>query len=151
MKVGETITKLIHMNSDVMKRNHWTEGTSFKMEFTVEESGAFQYGNQTSTTVKITAPNGEKSTEYYDTRYFVGELEDFAEQVIEDYLGWKNVDYVETLGVIKTFRYRFFADKQQVKQKTVHAETWDEADKKALEYMRKKRIDFDEWAGSLLK
>lgn len=151
MKVGETLTKLVHMNSDVMKRHHWKDGTAFTMEFTVEESGAFQYGNQTCTTVKITAPDGKVSEEYYDTRYFIGELKEFADQVIDDYLGWKQVDYVETIGEVRTFRYRFFENRQQVKQKTVHAETWDEADQKVLAYMKKKRISFDEWTGREVK
>ncbi len=41
--------------------------------FTVVESGAFQYGNQTTTVVQI----GEHEERAYDTRYYIGTLENF--------------------------------------------------------------------------
>lgn len=69
--------------------------------FEVTESGAFQYGNQTSTTVKIyrdgKEPNMRESTlHYYDTRYFDGGLDDLIESVVGELYGGVEHSYTRT-------------------------------------------------------
>jgi len=53
-----------------------------RITFEVHESRAFDYGNRTG--VSIESETGFVLEEYYDTRYYSGNLEQFVAQIIDE-------------------------------------------------------------------
>ena len=59
------------------------------IDFEVHESGAFHYGNRTTTTVTHFDSDGNEKgdqTQYFDTRYFHGDLDNFIKYYEEEEL-----------------------------------------------------------------
>ena len=62
-------------------------------------SGAFSYGNGTATRVTILPASGEpERTTTYDTRYFVGSIDEVAESIINDWYGSNLENYEKIEG-----------------------------------------------------
>lgn len=99
LTAGETATVSITYTVPYGEQEGMTVNEIMTIEIT--ESGAFQYGNQTSTTVKIyrdgKEPNMRESTlHYYDTRYFDGGLDDLIESVVGELYGGVEHSYTRT-------------------------------------------------------
>ena len=65
----------------------------------IVESGAFQYGNHTAAKVSVLPATGEpERTTTYDTRYFVGSVDELANEIIIDWYGinLENFERVDT-------------------------------------------------------
>lgn len=142
MKVGEKATFRIELTDKICKQNHYDSNIA-TATVEVQESGAFAYGNRTATVMVITAPDGSTQRHVYDTRYVVEPFDKFAWDLVADYLG-ENLDCMERTDTVKTYRFRAFMYRTQVKQKTIHANTEENAYAKWIEYARKKGIEYNE-------
>lgn len=90
LTAGETATVSITYTVPYGEQEGMTVNDIMTIEIT--ESGAFQYGNQTSATVKIYRGKEEPSMmngtlHYYDTRYFSGGIDDMIESMVEEHFG----------------------------------------------------------------
>lgn len=99
LTAGETATISITYTVPYGEQEGMTVNDIMTIEIT--ESGAFQYGNQTSTTVKIYRGKEEPSMmngtmHYYDTRYFSGGLDDLIESVVGELYGGVEHSYTRT-------------------------------------------------------
>ena len=89
MKAGEKATYTVYLTDRIVKER-MIPYKSFEVNFEAVESGAFQYGNQT-TTVWV---DDSGHSHHVDTRYWVGTFDKCCRQILDDYYG-RNIEKVE--------------------------------------------------------
>lgn len=149
MKAGEKATFNIELTNKICKENHYDSNIA-TATVEVTESGAFDYGNGTSTVLTVTTPDGKTNKHIYDTRYVHDPFDKFAWNLVADYVG-DNMESIERTDTMKTYRFTAYVDRAKVKQKTVHAHTEEEAYSKWTEYAKKKRIEYNELMCQFIK
>ena len=96
MTVGEKALYKVTLSDYIVNELELDSNVEW-VKFEIVESGAFNYGNHTATVVSILPASGDPERSItYDTRYFIGSIEDVAETIIEEYYG-KNLKSFEKI------------------------------------------------------
>lgn len=92
MNVGSKATYTVYLTDEIIKERD-IPYKSFKVNFEVIESGAFQYGNQTSVLWTPDTREGERR-HIVDTRYWCGSFDECCEAILEQHYG-RNIEHLE--------------------------------------------------------
>ncbi len=85
--IGQKVLYKITLTDSIVKELDLDSNVEW-LTLEVISSGAFKYGNGTATRVTILPASGEpERTTTYDTRYFVGSIDEVAEAIITDWYG----------------------------------------------------------------
>ena len=91
MKIGDKLKVTANLENAYYSENPTWKTETLTILFTVEKSGAFDYGN--GTCVKLEGDDVNYNNKCFDTRYFNGTLANFVDDYLKSRYGKNLKDY----------------------------------------------------------